>query len=167
MPFTGTDDASGCSYKRSLLISLKLKRNRGDTLLPPRLAGLFQVVSEPYRDTKRIFKGRIYPNRVRLKEVLIPEEPVEFKPLVPKLKFIRNKQFWAAHLRSGLAKITERDFKLASARSSMIPLSSSALHFLIRSFSACVNASFLLLNMPFLTSFSTSLANFLSNLMLT
>ncbi len=89
-----------------------MSSRRGDTLLPPRLAGLFQVASEPYRDTKRVFKGRIYPNRVKLKEVLVPEEPVEFKPLVPKLEFIRNKQFWAAHLRSGLAKITERDFEL-------------------------------------------------------
>lgn len=89
-----------------------MSSKRGDEFLPSRVAGLFQVASDPYRDSKRIFKGRLYPNRVKLKPILIPKKPVEFKPLVPKLTFIKNKQFWAAHLRSGLAKIPEQDFKL-------------------------------------------------------
>ncbi len=89
-----------------------MSSRKGDELLPPRLEGLFQVASEPYRDSKRIFKGRLYPNRVKLKPVLIPKKPAEFKPLVPKLAFIKNKQFWAAHLRSGLAKVPKQDFEL-------------------------------------------------------
>ena len=89
-----------------------MSSKRGDELLPPRIAGLFQVASEPYRDSKRIFKRRLYPNRVKLKPILIPKKPVGFKPLVPKLTFIKNKQFWSAHLRSGLTKIPEQDFKL-------------------------------------------------------
>ena len=98
--------------KGDYLFIYLMSSNKGNEFLPPRLAGLFQVASAPYRDSKRIFKGRLYPNRVKLKPVLIPEKPVEFKPLVPKLAFIKNKQFWAAHLRPGLAKIPEHDFKL-------------------------------------------------------
>lgn len=98
--------------KGDYLFIYLMSSRRGDVLLPPRITGLFQVASKPYRDSKRIFKGRLYPNRVKLKPILIPKKPVEFKPLVPKLTFIKNKQFWAAHLRSGLTKISEQDFKL-------------------------------------------------------
>ncbi len=98
--------------KGDYLFIYLMSSRRGDKLLSSRLAGLFQVASDPYRDSKRIFKGRLYPNRVKLKPVLIPKKPVEFKPLVPKLAFIKNKKFWSAHLRSGLAEIPDQDFRL-------------------------------------------------------
>ncbi|MEM0268771.1 MAG: EVE domain-containing protein [Candidatus Korarchaeum sp.] len=85
---------------------------RGKELLPPRLAGLFEVSSDPYRDPSRLFKDRSYPNRVRLEPLIVPEEPMEFKPLIQKLEFLKNKRFWSAHLRSGLVRISERDFEL-------------------------------------------------------
>lgn len=89
-----------------------ISSRKGGVTLPPRLAGLFQVASEPYQDSERIFRGRLYPNRVKLEPLIVPEEPVEFKPLVPKLTSIRNKKFWAARFRSGLAEVPEEDFEL-------------------------------------------------------
>ncbi len=93
-----------------------MSSKKGDETHPPRLAGLFKVASDPYRDSRRIFKGRVYPNRVKLEPMIVPKKPVEFKPLVPKLEFIKNKQFWSAHLRSGLVRVTKRDFDLMRRR---------------------------------------------------
>jgi predicted RNA-binding protein len=47
-----------------------------------------------------------------LKPILVPERPLEFKPLVPRLSFIRNKERWSAYLRRGIVEIPEEDYML-------------------------------------------------------
>jgi len=42
----------------------------------------------------------------------VPERPLEFKPLVPRLSFIRNKERWSAYLRRGIVEIPEEDYTL-------------------------------------------------------
>lgn len=85
---------------------------------PKRICGMFTAVSKPYTSTERIFKsgglsGReIFPHRVRLKPILIPEECIDFEPLIPKLEFIKNKDRWTAYLRRAMVPISERDFEL-------------------------------------------------------
>ena len=60
-----------------------------------RIAGIFEAVSTVYTDDKKIFKVPIglgnetFPLRIKVKQVQIFKKPVEFKPLIPKLKFIR------------------------------------------------------------------------------
>ena len=56
---------------------------------PLMLIGIFEVVSEPFKDESRIFTGGLYPWRIKIKLIKLGE--VEFKPLIPKLKFIKNK----------------------------------------------------------------------------
>ncbi|TDA42155.1 MAG: EVE domain-containing protein [Thermoproteota archaeon] len=81
-------------------------------ILPSRIAGLFEIVSDPFKSDKRIFRGDLYPNRVMLKPILVPERPLDFKPLVPRLSFIRNKERWSAYLRRGIVEIPEKDYML-------------------------------------------------------
>jgi len=42
--------------------------------------------------------GGAFPWWVRIKPVKIFERPVEFKPLIHKLRFIANKKKWTSHL---------------------------------------------------------------------
>ncbi|USS41579.1 EVE domain-containing protein [Thermococcus aggregans] len=98
-----------------LLIYVKQER-KDKQILEPKIVGIFEVVSEPYEDSKRIFKSpphlnETYPLRVKIKPVKLGE--IDFKPLIPKLKFITNKKKWSGHLMGkAMREIPEEDYKL-------------------------------------------------------
>ncbi|MDI3475154.1 MAG: hypothetical protein PWQ79_70 [Thermococcaceae archaeon] len=98
-----------------LVIYLKQERENKE-VLEPKIVGIFEVVSEPYEDSTRIFKSQphlneAYPLRVRIKPVKLGE--VDFKPLIPKLKLITNKKKWSGHLMGkAMREIPEEDYKL-------------------------------------------------------
>jgi len=93
-------------------IYLMQEKTKNKTV-PTRIIGFFEVVSDPFTSSERIFKDRLYPNRVRLKPILVLEKNyLEFKPLVPKLSFIKNKNYWSGYFRSGLVEISEKDYEL-------------------------------------------------------
>ena len=51
--------------------------------------------------------------RVKIKPIKIFDRPIEFKPLIPKLKFITNKRNWASHLTGrSMREILKEDFEL-------------------------------------------------------
>ena len=85
---------------------------------PKKLGGIFKAASKPYVDKKPIFSsegfrtGEVFPNRVKIEPVLVPEEPVPFEPLIGRLKFIRNKEKWTGHLRGAMRQIPEEDFEV-------------------------------------------------------
>ena len=94
----------------------------GDLLVfyvkPKRICGVFVAASKPYTSTERVFKsagpsGReVYPHRVRLKSLVVPEECISFESLIQKLKFIKNKKRWTGHIRRAMIRIPEEAFKL-------------------------------------------------------
>ena len=48
----------------------------------------------------------------KLKEIKIFEPPINFKDLIPKLKFIKNKKKWSGHLMGkAMREISEEDYK--------------------------------------------------------
>ena len=85
-------------------------------VLEPKIVGIFEVVSEPYTDSSRIFKSpphlnETYPLRVKIKPLKLGE--LDFKPLIPKLKFITNKKKWSGHLMGkAMREIPEEDYRL-------------------------------------------------------
>ncbi|KUH34829.1 hypothetical protein APY94_00190 [Thermococcus celericrescens] len=94
-----------------------VKQERKDKeVLEPKIVGIFEVVSEHYTDSSRIFKSpshlnETYPLRVKIKPIKLGE--VGFKPLIPKLKFITNKKKWSGHLMGkAMREIPEEDYKL-------------------------------------------------------
>ncbi|AGK61367.1 Uncharacterized protein conserved in archaea [Archaeoglobus sulfaticallidus PM70-1] len=100
-----------------LLIYLKQEREK--KVLVPRIVAVYEAVSEVFRDSKKIFKtpagmgNETFPLRIKLKPVRIFDEPVEFKPLIPKLKFVKNKKKWTGHLMGkAVREIPEEDYKL-------------------------------------------------------
>ena len=102
-----------------LLIYLKQEKVN-DGIKEPRIVAVYEVVSEPFKDSTRIFSskgmrssGEIFPWRVKIKPIKIFDRPVEFKPLIPKLKFITNKKKWAGHLMGkAMREIPEEDLEL-------------------------------------------------------
>ncbi|MFA4640042.1 EVE domain-containing protein [Pyrococcus kukulkanii] len=97
-----------------LVIYVKQETKKGE-VLEPMIVGIFEVVSEPYTDSTRIFKahtpGETYPIRVKIRPLKIGE--VKFKPLIPKLKFIKNKKKWSGHLMGkAMREIPEEDYRL-------------------------------------------------------
>jgi len=83
----------------------------GREKLPPMLVGIFEVTSEPFKDETKIFTGGLYPWRIKIKPIKLGE--VEFKPLIPKLKFIKNKDKWTGHLMGkAMREIPKEDYEL-------------------------------------------------------
>jgi len=90
-----------------------------ETTLQPAITGCFKIVSGIYEDSSRVFTAppklgdEIFPIRIRLKPIKVFDPPVEFKPLIPKLKFITNKSKWAGHIRGqAMREIPDEDYHL-------------------------------------------------------
>ena len=102
-----------------LLIYVKQERYK-DKVVEPKIVAVYEVVSEPFKDSTRIFSskgmrgsGETFPWRVKIKLIKIFDKPIEFKPLAPKLKFITNKKKWSGHLMGkAMREIPEEDFRL-------------------------------------------------------
>lgn len=93
-----------------------------DKLLPSAVTGAFEVVSEPFEERTKVFVApehmgeEIFPYRIKLKPVAIFDPPVEFKPLIPRLKFITNKTMWTGHIRQAMRVIPEEDYQTVHER---------------------------------------------------
>jgi len=90
-----------------------------DEIKESRIAGIFEAASTVYTDDKKIFQVPIgmgtetFPLRIKVKPVQIFKKPVVFKPLIPKLKFITNKNKWSGHLMGkAMRTIPKDDFVL-------------------------------------------------------
>jgi len=100
-----------------LLIYLKQERKE-DGVEGPRIVAEYEASSEVFRDYSRIFKSpkgmgnEIFPFRIKIAPVEIFRVPVEFKPLIPKLEFIKNKKKWTGHLMGkAMREIGEKELK--------------------------------------------------------
>jgi len=86
-----------------------------DEVKPSRIVGAYEVVSNVFRDSTRIFsskgfiKNEVFPYRVRIKPIKIFDKPIEFKPLIPKLTFITNKKKWSGHLMGKAMRTIPKD----------------------------------------------------------
>ena len=95
-----------------------MQTRKGNEIIPSRIVGIFEAVSKAYRDSSRIFKSKsagretIYPYRVKIKPIKIFDKPVEFKPLIPKLNFIKIKDKWTGYVRLPMREIPEEDYQL-------------------------------------------------------
>ena len=97
-----------------LFYVMQTKKDR--EIVPSRIAGIFEAVSEPYTDKEKLFKAHrgneIYPYRIKINPIKIAEKIINFKELVPKLTFIKNKKAWPFSLRTAMRTIPEKDYQL-------------------------------------------------------
>jgi len=74
-----------------LLVYMMTTKKENETL-PPRIVAAYEVVSEMFTDSSRIFKGKLYPLRIGLRPIAVFSKPLDFRELVSKLSFIKNKR---------------------------------------------------------------------------
>ena len=102
------------------LIFYVSQTKKNGEIVPPRIAGIFKAVSEPYTDKKKLFKPHrekeIYPYRTKIKPIKIAEKIVNFKELIPKLTFIKNKKMWTGSIRTAMRTIPKEDFQLIQSQ---------------------------------------------------
>jgi predicted RNA-binding protein len=85
---------------------------KDDESLLPRIVAVYEAVSEVFIDSSRIFKGKVYPLRIRLRPIAVFSKPLDFRELVPRLSFIKNKRFWVGHIRGkAMREIPKGDFE--------------------------------------------------------
>ena len=96
-----------------------MSTKKDNETIPPRIMAVYEVISEVFKDSSRIFKpparnrNETFPLRIRLKPVKIFGKPIDFKSLIPKLKFITNKKRWTGHIQGkAMREIPEDDYNL-------------------------------------------------------
>ena len=92
-----------------------MAKPRPDSLRSKKIAGIFRINSTPYEDSTPEWPDGVYPLRANLDPVMLAQDAsqmLSMKPLVPKLRFIRNKKYWGSALQIGLIQISESDFRL-------------------------------------------------------
>ncbi len=101
-----------------LLIYLKQERKENE-IKEPRIVAEYEAVSEFFRDSSRIFRApkgmgnETFPLRIQIRPVEIFKKPVDFRQLIPKLEFIKNKKKWTGHLMGkAMREISEKDYRL-------------------------------------------------------
>ncbi len=93
------------------------QKKENDEILPSAITGAFEIISKGYENMTPLFitpekmGNEVFPYRVRLKPIRIFKEPLGFKQLIPKLKFIKNKTMWTGHIRVAMREIPEEDYK--------------------------------------------------------
>ena len=102
----------------NLVIYVKQERINNE-VKEPRIVAVYEVASEVFKDSRKIFKtpkgmgNEVFPYRIKIKPIKIFKKPIEFKSLIPKLKFITNKRRWSGHLMGkAMREIPKEDFEL-------------------------------------------------------
>lgn len=87
-------------------------------IIPSAITGIYKAASDVYLDEFPVFVtpknlgDEVFPFRIKLKPIKIFKEPIQFKPLVPKLKFIKNKTMWSGSIRTAMRVIPEGDYQI-------------------------------------------------------
>jgi predicted RNA-binding protein len=104
------------------LVYVKSELSDGD-VVEPQIVGEYEVASKLFEDSKKIFQAptnessEVFGLRIKLKALKVLENPIKFKPLVPKLTFIKNKTKWSLSLRGrAVVQIPKNDFELILSR---------------------------------------------------
>lgn len=103
--------------KGDSLLIYAMQAKIGDEVFPPIITGEYQVISDVYEDDSQIFQtppflgNECFPLRLKLKPLKFFNPPIEFKPLIPTLGFIKNKKMWTGHIRGAMRVIPEEDYQ--------------------------------------------------------
>jgi predicted RNA-binding protein len=86
-------------------------------VIPSAVTGIYEVISDIYEEetpifvTPRALGNEVFPVRIKVKPVKIFEKPLEFKPFVPEMSFIKNKIMWSGSIRTAMREIPEEDYQ--------------------------------------------------------
>ncbi len=93
----------------------------GDMLIfyvkPKKIAGIMKATSKAFRDEREIFstegfsEREVFPYRVKLEPVAIPEKPLNFDEIIEELTFIKRRDRWTGHIRGAMRTIPKEDYE--------------------------------------------------------
>ncbi|WP_373838220.1 EVE domain-containing protein [Methanospirillum sp.] len=97
------------------LLIFTSQQKEGDNLLPSAITASYEITQCMIDDTPLFtapaqMGDEFFPYRFKLKPIKIFKESLEFKPLIPDLQFITNKNMWTGHLRVAMREIPEEDY---------------------------------------------------------
>ncbi len=70
------------------------------------------ATTDYYVDIEKVFlKPGVFPDRFNFTAQKLPAE-IDVLPLLPKLSFVTNINYWAVFFRNGIAKMSEQDWEL-------------------------------------------------------
>ena len=105
-----------------IIIYVKSRVKEGTTVAST-LAGEYEATSSVFIDNDKMFQApekapnELFSLRVRLKPIKIPERPIEFKPLVSQLDFIKSKKYWSLTLYGvAVLNLPEKDYTFISSK---------------------------------------------------
>ena len=91
-------------------------------VIQSKIVAEYEIISDTFVDEKKIFVtprgmgNEKFDLRLRLKPLRIFKNPILFKPLIPKLSFIRNKEKWSLRLKGkAMIQIPPADYKLITS----------------------------------------------------
>lgn len=100
------------------LVYVKKGKVNGEKL-EPRIVGIYEILSQVYEDSSQIFdppvadKREAFTLRIKLRPVRVLKTALQFKPLVARLSFIKNKERWAMpFMGRGLVQIPREDYEI-------------------------------------------------------
>lgn len=80
------------------------------------IRGVYEVASNPYRDSTPKWPDRIYPNRIKIREVNLGRtvHPISITRhgLIQNLNFIREPTRWHTYLQCSMRLIPQEDYRL-------------------------------------------------------
>jgi len=77
---------------------------------PLRIGGIFEVTSTPFQENREIFLGGIFPHRIRLKPIVVPNKFLDFRPLIGDLRLIKRKgPRWGACLQGKAMRVIQME----------------------------------------------------------
>jgi len=80
---------------------------------PASIGGIFEAITPMFEETRKIFASEeVFPCRIKLKPLIVPKEPISFRPLIPRLSFIRDKKRWSAYIRLPVREIPVNDYNV-------------------------------------------------------
>ena len=77
-------------------------------------AGIWEVVSEHYKDRTPIWEDDVYPDRVKIEPIvqLQPDQYVDARTMVNDLEMVTHPQYWGIAFRENLKEISQKDYEL-------------------------------------------------------
>lgn len=89
-----------------------------DKIFGPKIGGICMVDSKSFKDSTRVFTNppaqEKFVYRVNIQPIIANAE-LDFKTIVPKLKFIKNKKKWFLSLQVAMRRIPKEDYDLITS----------------------------------------------------
>jgi predicted RNA-binding protein len=103
-----------------------ISERSGGEMIGSHIVAEYRVVSKVFEDDDKIFQApETTPSegfrlRMRLEPMRIFENPISFKPLVPKLVFIKNKQRWSLNIRGrAVVEVPKHDYMIIAGQANI------------------------------------------------